>query len=410
MKHKDMLLVLPVPFRVQGNKLFFESQACNGLEQWANNFESVIVAAPVIPESLAAQDATTTWRNTSSLATPNRFELLPLPWAYSPLKFISCYISVRASLAELISRCRYLQFAIGGLFGDWAAVAALEAHKQCRAYAIHTDRVEHEVILNLTRRAKLQTRIKTGVMAALMARYHKWIIQNCSLGLWHGDDCFSAYSPFCQNNYLIHDIHTKESDCISDIELAEKIQSVTSGQKIRICYVGRIDPMKAPLDWVRAIGKARDLEADFHATWIGSGILLAQMKVMIANLNLNSYIELLGFEQYRDKLLKRIKESHLMLFSHVTPESPRCLIEALVCGTPIIGYRSKYAEELIQDFGGGMLVPTKDWRQLGELIASLSKDRLRLSQLIKEASKNGNRFNDETVFRQRSKLIKEHLP
>ncbi len=53
-----MFLVLPVPFRIQGTELFFESQACNGLERWADNFELVIVAAPTIPESLAAKEKT----------------------------------------------------------------------------------------------------------------------------------------------------------------------------------------------------------------------------------------------------------------------------------------------------------------------------------------------------------------
>lgn len=399
-----------VPFRVKGDQLFFDSQACNGLERWADNFESVVVAAPLIPEPLAEQNKTMTWRDTATLADRNRFELVPLPWAYSLLNFLSFYNSVRASLAALISRCRYLQFAIGGLFGDWAAIAALEAHKQGRAYAIHTDRVEHKVILEVTRRARLPTRMKARALAPLMASYHKWIIKNCALGLWHGQDCYSAYSPFCDNSYLIHDIHTKRSDHISDIELGEKIKRAKRDQTIRICYAGRIDPMKAPLDWIQALGRARDLGADLHATWIGDGVLWDEMKAMIANLGLNSYIEVSGFEQNRDKLLKRIRESHIMLFTHVTQESPRCLLESLVCGTPIIGYQSSYAQDLVKDFGGGIFVPMKDWKQLGDLVVTLSKDRQLLSQLIKEAGENGTRFNDEAIFHERSELLKKHLP
>ena len=93
-----------------------------------------------------------------------------------------------------------------------------------------------------------------------------------------------------------------------------------------------------------------------------------------------------------------------MLFTHVTPESPRCLLESLACGTPIVGYQSKYAEDLVKEFGGGMFVPIKDWKQLGDLLSTLSKDRQRLSQLIKEAAENGTRFNDQAVFHQRSEF------
>ena len=410
MKQKGMLLVLPVPFRAKGEQLFVESQACHGLEQWANNFESVVVAAPIMPESLAEQDKTMTWVNTATLTDPKRFDLVPLPWAYSLWDFFSCYSSVRADLAALISRCRYLQFAIGGLVGDWAAIAALEAHKQGRAYAIHADRVEHKVILQVTKGARLQTRMKVRVFAPLMASYHKRIIKRSALGLWNGEDCYLAYSPFCDNSYLIHDLHTKPSDCISVMELSEKSKRAKLDQTIRICYAGRIDPMKAPMDWVQAVARARDLGVNLHATWMGDGVLFEEMKAMIANRGLNSAIELTGFEQDRDKLLKRIRESHIMLFTHVTQESPRCLIESLVCGTPIIGYQSRYSEALVKDFGGGIFVPINDWEKLGDLLVALSKDRQRLSQMIENAGENGARFNDEAVFQKRSELLKKYLP
>jgi len=219
-----MLLVLPVPFLVQGNKLFFETQACNGLERWADNFESVVVAAPTIPESLAAKDNMMTWRDTATLFGAERFELVPLPWAYSIPDFLSSYSLVRAELAALISRCCYLQFAISGLIGDWAAVAALVAHKQRRAYAIHTDRVEHEVLKQATRGTRAITQLKARVVALLIANYHKSIIQNCALGLWHGNDCYTAYSPFCDRSHLIHNIHLKPQDRISVPELVQKSQ------------------------------------------------------------------------------------------------------------------------------------------------------------------------------------------
>jgi glycosyltransferase involved in cell wall biosynthesis len=410
MNQKGMLLVVPVPFRAKGNQLLLESQACTGLERWADNFESVIVVAPTVPESIAEANKTVNWRDTATLADPKRFEFVPLPWAYSVLKFMSCYRSARASVAELISRCRYLQFAIGYLYGDWAAVAALEARKQGRAYAIHTDRVEHEVIVRTAKGANLKTRLRTRVVAPMMARYHQHLIKNCALGLWNGQDCYAAYSPFCTNNHLIHDIHTKPSDAISNKELIEKVKRATSDETIRICYAGRIDAMKAPLDWVQAVERARDSGVDLHATWMGDGALFDEMKAAIAQRGLNSCIELTGFEQNRERVLKTIRESHLMLFTHITAESPRCLIEALICGTPIIGYHSKYVEDLVKDFGGGMFVPVKDWKQLGDLVVALSKDRQCLSQLIKEAAENGARFNEEVIFRQRSELIKSNLP
>ncbi|MBC7971665.1 MAG: glycosyltransferase [Verrucomicrobia bacterium] len=406
---KGMLLVLPVPFRSVDGRLLFEAQACNGLEQWADNFGFVTVASLLLPESLAAQQTTMVWRDTATLADPQRFEFVPLPWAYSIPLTLTHYRSTQALLSQLIERSRYLQFGLGGLVGDWAAVAAIAAHQQNRPYAIHTDWVEHKHVLQVAKDAGLPKRLKATVFSFLIEKYNAWIIRRAALGLWHGADCYSAYSPLCKKSFLIHDIHTKALDVIDPAALSEKVNAVVSKQPIRICYAGRMEPMKAPLDWIKAVEKAHRLGVNLKATWLGAGSLLDEMQRMIAEHDLGSVIELVGFESDRDRVLERIRDSHLMLFTHITSESPRCLIEALISGTPIVGYQSDYAEDLVNDRGGGEFVPVGQWERLGALLATLSHDRPHLARLIQQAGENGKRFNSEVVFRERSDLLKAHL-
>jgi glycosyltransferase involved in cell wall biosynthesis len=406
---KGMFLVLHPPLRVKDGRLLWDAQACNGLEQWADNFGSVIVAAPAIPEAVAELDKTIVWRDTATLQNPERFEFVQLPWAYSLPEFLRTYRATRKLFAELIQRCQYLQFAIGGLVGDWAAVAALEARKQGRKYAIHADRVEHQVVLQVAKGARLKSRLAAGIGSPLMAQLEKHVIEHAELGLWHGKDCYAVYSPFCRNSYVIHDVHTKVSDAITPAAFAAKVKSAFTDPTLRICYAGRISTMKAPLEWVRAIGVARDLGVNLQAIWFGNGDLMDEMRALISELKLDSCIELYGLERDRSKLLQKIRDAHLMPFTHITPESPRCLIESLVSGTPIVGYESQYVEELTEHHGGGAFVPVHAWQQLGELIAALYHDRSRLAQLIEEAGTNGARFNDEAVFHERSQLIKQHL-
>ena len=40
----SMLLVLPVPVRIRDGVTLFEAQACNGVERWADNFASLVIA------------------------------------------------------------------------------------------------------------------------------------------------------------------------------------------------------------------------------------------------------------------------------------------------------------------------------------------------------------------------------
>jgi glycosyltransferase involved in cell wall biosynthesis len=409
-----MFLVLPVPFRREGGELLFEEQACNGLDRWADNFLHLTVAAPVLPESIAQGETTMRWRDTKTLEHAERMTLIALPWAYSLRDFLRDYGRIAKLLRDEIARSRYLQFAIGGLIGDWAAVAAREAAKAGRKYAIHTDRVEHEVLLEVSRDQGWPRRAKATLIAALMKRYHAAIIKRCSLGLWHGNDCFRAYAPLCPaENRLIHDVHTKPQDAITRASLEEKIAGLESAARIETVYAGRIDPMKAPLDWLHAISVARDLGAPIHAVWYGDGKLRAEAEECMNRLKLSDFVSFPGFLADRQKLLSAMRSAHLMLFTHVTPESPRCLLEALISGTPIIGYDNAYAQDLLDTgdgkaSGGGSLVPIHDSNALGRRLAELAADRTTLTLLIREAAKNGERFNDAAVFMERSEFIKQY--
>lgn len=402
----SMYLVLPVPFRVAEGRVFVECQAANGLDRWADNFDRVLIAAPVIPEQEVRNLKGVCWRDVDTLQHRERISCQPLPWAYTPLPFVKQFAAARRLIADSIAESRHLQFAIGGLVGDWAAIAALEAIKQNRPYAIHTDRVEHEVMRKTSGSASALRKLKIAIEAPLMKRYHQHVIRHSSLGLWHGDDCFRAYSPWCRENHLVHDIHTKQSDLIDDASLDRKLASILSSETLELCYVGRLDPMKAPVEWLRAISVARDLGVNLRATWYGEGDLRQQAEAETLRLNLQAVVSFPGFLSNRARLLDRIRDAHALVFTHITPESPRNLLESLVCGTPFLGYDNAYAVDLLRGHGGGALVPIHNVNALGSLIGAIDRDRKHLCEMTLKAAENGRRFTDTAVFAERSELIK----
>lgn len=403
-----MLLVLPVPFRSINGRLMVEAQAANGLDRWADSFDEVVVAAPLIPEEQAERLPGFVWRDVEELEHRARIVCKTLPWAYKPAAFVAAMGDTRRRLGKWISEATHLQFAIGGLLGDWAAVAALEATKQGRRFAIHTDRVEHEVILKTAGELSAARRLRVRAEAPLMMRYHRHLIRHCSLGLWHGADCFRAYAPWCRESHLVHDVHTHAADLVSAAELAEKLERVRTGDVLRVCYAGRLDPMKAPLEWLKAIAEACRSGARLEATWYGEGPLLEAAQTEAARLGLSHVVRFAGFVAGRAELLRAVQQADAFVFTHVTPESPRNLLEALVSGTAIVGYGNAYAVNLLEGRGGGELVQVHGWASLGQALAALAKDRARLAQLTAEAAANGRRFTDAAVFAERSELIKRY--
>jgi glycosyltransferase involved in cell wall biosynthesis len=403
-----ILLVLPVPFKkLDDGRLLCEEQATNGIDQWAEHFSHVTVAAPVLHGDLPQGASTVLWRDPVTLQHRDKVTLVPLPMAYSPLAFAASFTRGRRTLLQHITRNRYLSFGIGGLIGDWASLGARLAQSRGLPYSIHTDRVEHELMFKLASQKSLLRRWKAQLVGRTMRAYHRGIIRGCALGLWHGSDCFLVYSPWARENHLIHDIHLKPADAIPATALIAKQQSANGG-RLGIVYAGRLDPMKAPLDWLRALGAARDLGAEFEAVWLGDGPLHDDFQACLDQLGLRDHVRTPGFVAERAALLAELRRAHVFVFTHVTPESPRCLLEALVSGSPIVGYMSAYADELTAGRGGGAFVPLGDWQALGAKVAQLAADRSSLAGLITEAAENGSRFNDEAVFRERCELIRKY--
>ena len=402
-----ILLYLPVAFhRAADGTLLLEDQACNGLRLWAEHFQNLIIMAPLAPGNPPPA-----WGPVSQIGPAlERIEIHPLPWAWRPDLFLRHLPSARRRIRALIQRADWLGFAIGGLFGDWGAVAAYEARRQGRKHYIWADRVESSVTRE---RARSATRWRHRLLARLyhrpMAALERDLVRHAALGLFHGQDTFAHYAPFSPNPQLVHDIHIDRDDHLPPEALQRKIADATSGP-LKIVYTGRAEPMKGALDWVEALVLLAEKGVDFRATWAGDGSVLPQMRAKISAAGLADKIALPGFITGRAEILTILREAHVMAFCHKTPESPRCLIEALISGLPIVGYDSAYPRDLIAGHGGGLLTAGQSPAALAEALEGLSQDRARLGDLMARAAEDGAPFSDEAVFAHRSELILTHLP
>jgi glycosyltransferase involved in cell wall biosynthesis len=405
---ETILIYAPVPLhRAAGGGYLMEDQACNGLRLWAENFERVIVMHPLSPEAPPPA-----WVPVERIGPAlSRIEIVALPMAYRPDVFLRSLGAVRRQIRELISRADYLGFSIGGLFGDWGSVGALEAHRMGRPFYVWTDRVESEVVRRTAESAAVwRHRLRARLTHVPMARLERHIIRRAALGLFHGRDTYDTYSPFSRAPELVHDIHIGREDHIPAERLAAKIAAAQSGSgPLEIVYLGRAAAMKGPFDWVATLERLAAAGVDFRATWLGDG---PDHEALVARINAASLagrVSAPGFTRDRAEVLEALRRAHLLLFCHKTPESPRCLIEALISGTPIIGYGSAFPRDLVASHGGGLFVEPGDVEGLARMVESLAMNRERLARLIGSAAQDGAPFTDEEVFRHRAELIKRYL-
>lgn len=398
-----LLLVTAVRLRDGPNGLQIDDQTFAGLRRWAEQFREVVFAG-ISLASGQEEETSANWVDVASLPCINQMKFIALPMAYRVGAFARTYRAGRRLLAAEIRLADHLCFTIGYLVGDWAAIAALEANKQGRKYGVWFDRVEHEVLARTVGKLPLKRQIKERASLLLLKPYHHYLTRRSSLALLQGMDTFGAYADHASNPACVYDVHTGPEDFATADELAIKQAEIRAGEPLRIVYAGRAAEMKGPLDWLEAIAAALRAGARLNATWLGDGPLLPAMRQRISQLGIQDHVRLRGHVDDRSEVLDELRRSHLLLFCHKTPESPRCLIEALVSACPIAGYDSAYARGLIEG-GGGHLTPLNDVERLAATLVRLAASREELAQMAGEAAMAGQRFDEARLYRERAALI-----
>jgi colanic acid/amylovoran biosynthesis glycosyltransferase len=402
----SLLLDLGVPFQMVGNNVQIEAQAYNGLLRWLDNFDRITVCAPLLPNGQT--ESSMRWTPVAPLLAEGRLRVMPFPWGYDISAHAHNVGAVRRALRTLIPQHRYLCFSNLGWLGAWGRIACEEAYRSDRPYAVWLDWVLHEMPIG--QESNPVIRIWRRLQHAMLKKKSLRDIRRASLGLFHGKTVFDGYSSLCKVSRIVHDVHLGVRDIISVEQMKARLERKVSSRKI--IYVGRVHPMKGPWEWLDAVQRilsvSRD-RCDVKAVWIGDGPLLEEMREAVEARDLAARVSFPGAEMDRDKLLATMRDADVFVFCHLSPESPRCLIEALMSGLPIFGFESAYASDILNGSSGGELVPLNDTVALSEAVLRCINDPAATRTMSEAARATGTHFSDVAVFRHRSELIKELL-
>lgn len=408
MTDNSLLLEIGSLFRRGPSGLLVEAQALNGMRLWSEHFDRVTVCSVEVPEGMP-DGSSTVWADPGELLAKGRVTLQPLPWGYHPIDHFRFREQVRDLFTALIPSHQYLCFSSLGAFGTWGNFAVAEARRQQRPYSLWFDWVLHEMFANED--AGPFRALKNRVYSAMTKHQTDQAVRASALGLFHGQTVYDAYAPLCRQPAVVHDVHVHPQDAISDADLQTKIAGLMRRTTLRMGYVGRVHPMKAPFQWIDAMAELiAAIGADrVEASWLGDGPLLEAARERVRALGLERSIKFAGFVSDRDRLLSFLREQDILPFCHITPESPRCLLESLISATPLVGYDSGYARELVGARGGAILSPVGDSSALAANMVRLANDRDALARLTLAAATGRAIYNDEAVFNHRSMLIKQYL-
>jgi len=146
----------------------------------------------------------------------------------------------------------------------------------------------------------------------------------------------------------------------------------------QLVYVGRIDRdsgWKGISTLLRALRLLALSHPQVRLQMVGDGDAIEDYRREAAELGLTDQVDFLGRLDGTNLARAYQSASALVLASETAAESfGMVLIEALACGTPVVGTRVGGIPSVIEDTGGGLVAPARDPEALAKAIARLLDD------------------------------------
>lgn len=173
----------------------------------------------------------------------------------------------------------------------------------------------------------------------------------------------------------------------------------------RVIAVGRYDYQKGFEDLIDSWSLVSNKFPDWRLDIFGNGELENTLQSQINNLKLTSTVRLMPPVK---NIQKEYLNSSILAMSSRYEGLPMTLLEAQVCGLPMVAYACKCGpKDLITDGENGFLVEEGNKKQLAERLMQLMEDKSKRVSMGQVAAKNSKNFTEAKVMQKWVDLFKE---
>jgi glycosyltransferase involved in cell wall biosynthesis len=191
------------------------------------------------------------------------------------------------------------------------------------------------------------------------------------------------------------DVHRRVSPASRDVLASCGV----TGAGPLVVQVAQLVGHKDPVNFVRAIARARAMVPAVQALMVGDGPLRGSVEQEIATLGLASTVHMAGYRTDADALLAAADAATL---SSREEGMGSVLLDALAFGLPVVATRAGGIPEVIVDGISGLLAEPRNPDALGEAIARVLSDtdlaaRLRANARPRAIEFSVERMTDRTI-------------
>lgn len=157
-----------------------------------------------------------------------------------------------------------------------------------------------------------------------------------------------------------------------------------------IAYVGRLAPEKRIDGYLNCCKELIDKGHNLNYLVVGSGDEENKLKELSKQLGIADKINFVGFINPVDIVYSVV---NLLLLTSDTEGTPRCVLEAMAAGVPVIATNVGGLHEII-DGSNGYLVDKGDYCSMAHKVDSLIKDDNKLSELSEKSKETIKKYFD----------------
>lgn len=186
-----------------------------------------------------------------------------------------------------------------------------------------------------------------------------------------------SYFPDIRNTNVLHNgIPLDRVESAPEADLS----NIFPEDRIVISSLGYLIERKNHSDVISAISEIEPDERPYYLI-IGKGPNREAVERQIKNNGLSEYVHFTGFVPEHLDVLSNLKSTDIMVLPSTDEAFGIAYIEAMACGSPVIGCEGEGPSDFIKDGETGYLVPPDDPTTIADILQELSEDQNKLDQM-----------------------------
>jgi len=163
----------------------------------------------------------------------------------------------------------------------------------------------------------------------------------------------------------------------------------TTGNSLALIWVGRIVPIKNLQMLLDALLIVRQSNIKIQVKIVGDGELRQEAEDFVREKGL----EMVTFLGYRTNISELLARSDIFILTSINEGFGRVLVEAMACGLAIIATRVGGVPEIIHHGENGLLIESRNYKQLAESILYLGQDWQKRQDIGRKNIKNAEFYS-----------------